>query len=805
MWAFGRGASIVALGCALAATQAEAQEAAATPVPAAAEPAAAAPPLEEIVVTAEFRSSKLQDTPLSISALSASQLETRSAVNVTSIGALVPNTTIAPLGAGYGSTIAAFIRGVGLGDNSLSFEPGVPIYVDDVYNGRPQGSLFDLLDLERVEVLRGPQGTLFGKNAIGGAVRLISKKPRGDGRGFIEATYGRFNRINVRGGIDLSIVPETLFLRVSASSKSADGYFKVLDYECVNGAGSLGQGTAPRVGVQPIKLGSAASGGHCVIDRLGDENVQSGRAALRYVGGSGFEINLIGDYTRQRQAGPADKYTVINPANGLISAWNSAVAVPLFGVPYDTRFLTNDPYTNYSRYNDPITNRSVPNINNLDHFGVSGTVDADLADAIHLKSVTAYRKFKNSYGRDSDGSPLPVNATLNIARHRQFTQEIQLTGKIADRLEYATGAFYYWGKDSDQGFDFLFPGVVYQNDAFDRQTTKSAAAFVHGIYAVTDKLNITGGLRYTHDEKNSTIYRATFGGRVIIDNAPVGQKINQWSPLAEVDYHWTPEIMTYALFSTGFRGGGFSPRPSNPSQIAPFGAEKLKNYEAGIKSELFDRRLRLNLAGFYQRYTQQQQSSNQFDSTGAVWFRVVNGGVSRMWGLEAELQARPTAAFHIDGTVGYLNYRRTDPQASNLCTEFSDGTPCYPIRTPRLNASAGMEYEFEAVGGTLLPRIDVTYQSKTWFATFQNLSPAFAATVIPPNKPAFGFQKGYALVNAQLSWTSADKDWKLTAYARNLFDKRYFYGKLSLVGAVGREQGLIAPPTEWGVTLRRNF
>jgi iron complex outermembrane receptor protein len=806
MWGPRRlGASIMALGCALAATQANAQTATpATPAPAdtAAAPAAG---LEEIVVTAEFRSSKLQDTPLSISAISAAQLETRSAINVTSIGSLVPNTTIAPLGAGYGSTIAAFIRGVGLGDNSLSFEPGVPIYVDDVYNGRPQGSLFDLLDLERVEVLRGPQGTLFGKNAIGGAVRLISKKPRGDGHGFIEATYGRFNRINVRGGVDLSLVPDALFLRVSASSKSADGYFKVLDYECVNGAGSLGQGTAPRVGVQPIKLGSAASGGNCVIDRLGDENVQSGRAALRYVGGGGFEINLIGDYTRQRQAGPADKYTVINPANGLVSNWNANVGVPLFGVPYDTRFLTNDPYTNYSRYNDPITNRSVPNINNLDHFGVSGTVDADLADAIHLKSVTAYRKFKNSYGRDSDGSPLPVNATFNIARHQQFTQEVQLTGKLFDRLEYATGGFYYWGKDSDQGFDFLFPGVSYQNDAFDRQTTKSAAAFVHGIYALTDKLNITGGLRFTHDDKNSTIYRATFGGRVIIDNAPVGQKINQWSPLAEVDYHWTPDIMTYALFSTGFRGGGFSPRPSNPTQIAPFGAEKLKNYEAGIKSELFDRRLRLNLAGFYQRYTQQQQSSNQFDSTGAVWFRVVNGGVSRMWGLEAELQARPTSRLHIDGTLGYLNYRRTDPQGSNLCTEFSDGSTCYPIRTPRINASGGIEYEFEALGGTFLPRVDVTYQSKTWFATFQNVSPAFAATVIRPNKPAFGFQNGYALVNAQLSWTSADKDWKLTAYARNLFDKRYFYGKLSLVGAVGREQGLIAPPTEWGVTLRRNF
>jgi iron complex outermembrane receptor protein len=162
------GASTIALGLVISAPV-RAQSSPVPPADTATDPVG----LEEIVVTAEFRESKLQDTPLAISALSATQLESRSAVNVTSIGSLVPNTTIAPLGAGYGSTIAAFIRGVGLGDNSLSFEPGVPIYVDDVYNGRPQGSLFDLLDLERVEVLRGPQGTLFGKNAIGGAVHAF--------------------------------------------------------------------------------------------------------------------------------------------------------------------------------------------------------------------------------------------------------------------------------------------------------------------------------------------------------------------------------------------------------------------------------------------------------------------------------------------------------------------------------------------------------------------------------------------------------------------------------------------------------
>src|SRR5262252_1544156 len=191
--------------------------------------------LQEVVVTAQFRETRLQNTPIAITAFTAENLEVRGIENVTQLDAFVPNAVIQPLGAGWGATMAAFIRGVGLGDNILSFEPGVPIYVDDVYIGRPQGAIFDLLDLERVEVLRGPQGTLFGKNAIGGTIRLISKKPQGDGSGSVQVTLGSFNRINARASADVSLIEDKVNARFSFSSKKADGYFNVLDYECVNG------------------------------------------------------------------------------------------------------------------------------------------------------------------------------------------------------------------------------------------------------------------------------------------------------------------------------------------------------------------------------------------------------------------------------------------------------------------------------------------------------------------------------------------------------------------------------------------
>ncbi len=204
--------------------------------------------LEEIVVTARFREENLQQTPLAITAITGDMLEARGATSTLDLDAFVPNAVIAPLGAGWGSTAAAFIRGIGLGDNSLSFEPGVPIYIDDVYHGRPQGAVLDLLDIERVEVLRGPQGTLFGKNTLGGAVRIISRKPRRRGTGFVDLQAGERDRLNFRGSYDFPIVEDKVFARISGSSKKQDGYHDILDYECVNGAGSLGLGGRRRRG-----------------------------------------------------------------------------------------------------------------------------------------------------------------------------------------------------------------------------------------------------------------------------------------------------------------------------------------------------------------------------------------------------------------------------------------------------------------------------------------------------------------------------------------------------------------------------
>ncbi len=402
----------------------------------------------------------------------------------------------------------------------------MPIYIDDVYHGRPQGAILDLLDLERVEILRGPQGTLFGKNAIGGTIRLVSRKPEGDNTGEAEVKFGSFDRIDLRGSYDIPLVADKVYARFSASSKQADGYFDILDYECVNGPGSLGGGgtgilpgathttfgiplplpaTAPinlhgQLGPQDIRTEDG-----CVVDRLGNENVQTGRAAFRWLASEKTEVNFIADITQMDQQGPSDKYTFLNPAFNFNQQFSNGVTRPVFNLPYDTRFITNDPYTGYHRFgSDPLFNRDVQNVNQMEHWGVSMTVDWELSDSMQFKSITSYREFENTFGRDSDGTPLPVDHTWDTSIHNQTTQEFQITGLAADgKLDWATGLFMYDADDSNQGWNFLYPFILSTNNHKDVQTIDSKAVFFHAHLQLHRRVQLDCG-RALHGRLEAT-------------------------------------------------------------------------------------------------------------------------------------------------------------------------------------------------------------------------------------------------------------------------------------------------------------
>jgi iron complex outermembrane receptor protein len=480
-------------------------------------------------------------------------------------------------------------------------------------------------------------------------------------------------------------------------------------------------------------------------------------------------------------------------------------------IAWDERFITPSLYTNYERFGDPLTltvasdgsvisPRQIPNINNLDHWGVSANFEWKLTDNIRLKSVTGYRRFSNQFGRDSDGSPLPVDMTYDDSRHRQFTEELQLTG-TAGSVDWAAGAFYYDAFDSNRGFGVLYPTFIYMQDQFDRQDTTNWAVFTQETFHVNDKLSITAGARYTHDKKDAIVFRSAFDGTgaIPIDNQFVPTSTTHTDYSLSFDYQWSPTLMTYLKYATGFKGGGFSPRPSDAVQTEPFKPEYLKTLELGVKSELLDRRLRFNGAIFFSRYLDQQSFAQQCDpGTGGPgeptcinWFREVNAGKARIWGIEGEILAQPVEGLRIESSFGYVDYNLYDNEGNALLLEGDncDGSRCYPTRTPKFNAALGMQYSFGTSGGaSITPRIDAQYQSKIYFNT-NNTGP----------------QDAYTLLNGRVTWESADKDWEIAAYGLNLSDKGYFNGKLSLVGFFGREQGNPGAPRTWGLSFKRNF
>jgi iron complex outermembrane receptor protein len=778
------------------------------------EPAAESGGLEEVVISARFREEPLQRTPLAVTAITGESLELRNATNVVDIGKFSPNVTINPLGAGYGPTLVANIRGVGLTDFKPVFEPGVPIYVDDVVLARSTGAVLDLLDLERVEVLRGPQGTLFGKNAAGGAIRMVSRKPTGDGPGFIEGTYGKYNRIDFRGAFETTLVQDKVFGRFSFSSKKRDGYVDVLDFACE----MTRLGTPGLAGTLPRDTAPRGSGNGCKIDEMGGEDVQAARAAFRFVASDDFEINLIGDVTDDNSKGPADKTLDIQTDGSLVllNRFNQQVAGPRYGVQFDKRFITNDPFTSYATFEDPINGLETPNISHVFHWGVSGTADWNISDALSMKVILAHRKFDAEFGRDTDGSPLPINHTFDRFVHEQDSAEVRFSGQLFGTFtDWTAGGFYFDATDFQPNFVILYPNETPAFpqaliDRIDNQESENWAVFLHTVNHLTDAMNLTVGVRYTNDEKEFTVIRSQQAdGSLLFPITTATAEASRTTPMASLSYQFNPTLNSYVSWQRGFRGGGFNPRPASAAQVTSFAPEDLDSYEVGLKSEWLDRRLRLNLAAFYVKYTDLQLPSVFVDANNAVTFPPLNAGKARMDGVELEFQANVFEGFHIDGAVGYLGFQyqdlgRADPDfiRNNSPPQLTPAQreqnaraapckECRPLRSPEWTGSLGLQYTAPLAGrGSLTFRTDASYQSRVFYSA-NNI---FRAS-----------QKAYTLVDANIGWTSEDDSWTVALSGTNLTDKLYLNGALDFMESLGTNEGQYGRPREWAVSVKRRF
>ena len=737
--------------------------------------------VDDIIVTAQFRSTNLQDTPLAITAMSGDQLAERSFSNIADVGKAAPSVTLRLGSSGYGKSTQAYIRGIGQTDFNFALEPAVGFYVDDVYHASLFGTSFDLLDLERVEILRGPQGTLFGKNSIGGAVRLISKKPTDHFEASVEGTYGSYDRVDLRGMLNIPLVADQLALRVSFASKERDGYVDRVDFACAYPelAGNL----TPTV---------SDHGNSCKVGTLGGESVRAGRAALRWTPAPTVEVNLVAEVIRDNSEAAADSLIHVNTAAASLAAYNTNRLIPTYGIPFDGRFIV-DPYVTFATYDSAFLGRKVPAVNTVHSESYSGDISWDITDNIQFKSITAYQTFNGRFTQNANNAPLPVALTDNLAGFEQFTQEFRFVGTaFNDMLDWAAGVFYFDGNSTLGGGAYL----AASNIAFDQNdSTESSnrSAFAHGVFHLTERFSLTAGLRYTKESKSYTFDRVNVPSGT--DFFPGGaftspeSRFNRFDYKLGVDYKVTDDVMVYGQFSTGFKGGGINPRPFTPAAAVPFGPETLEAYEIGIKSDLFDRLVRLNLAAYHSDYANLQLSANGFDNNGAPSIVIANAGNARINGIEAEMDIRPAPGFQINLSGSYTDFKIKDLGAA---AGVSGGPTLDSVApgVPEWKFSAGAQYEFDLAGaGSLTPRVDVYYQSKVFNEWTNN---------------PLAMQQGYTIANGRLTYNAPDDEWYAALSVTNMFDKFYYVNKFIQSGTY-IFTGQPSRPREWAITVGRRF
>ena len=693
---------------------------------------------EDIVVTARRRSENLLDVPIAVTAYSGEALERQGAIDITDLSDTTPNVTLENT-RGTNNSLSAFIRGVGQQDPVGGFEAGVGIYLDDVYLNRPQAAVLDIYDVERIEVLRGPQGTLYGRNTIGGAVKYVTRRLPSDPEIKLRANLGTYEQADAV---------------ISVSSPVAEGV---------------------KIGASLARLSRGGFGDNINLD--GVENYNKDVWAVR--GTVEFETlderlfaRISGDYTRDES----------DPRNGHRLIPSLFTGAPVLDDVFDTRAGLNDPDQKVKAY------------------GVSLNISAELSDLLTFRSISAWREDESFTPIDFDALPSEdVDVPARYA-NEQLSQEFQLLYE-GDRLQGLVG-FYYLDADARTTFDVILnttapllglPALNAATDGF--VNTETWSVFGDFTFDVTDQIAVSAGGRFTHDERRASILRQNkIGSSAIFGGTPVNlgppqtdfegkADFEEFTPRASISFKPTEDHMIYASYSKGFKGGGFDPRGN--ATITPdtngngvrefeeifdfflFEPETVDSYELGWKGSMFDRRLNVALAGFYADYKDVQiPGSVGVDANGDGIFEsfagvTTNAGKARFKGIELETLARiargfagPGSAVNFTGTLGYI-----DAEYQEFIVNNVDIADLRAIQnTPAWTLSGTLDGSVPAGPGLLTASTTVSYRSKT--NQFELPSP-------------FLDQPGYALWDASLVWTSDDERYTIGLHAKNITDKEY--------------------------------
>ncbi|MEO5706301.1 MAG: TonB-dependent receptor [Alteraurantiacibacter sp.] len=803
---------------------------------------------DTIVVTAQFREQNLQDTPLAITAVTAEMLEAKSQTDLATVADSAPNVQIRPQTAGFGPSVTASIRGIGQNDFNPAYEPGVGIYIDDIYYPSLTGAIFDTLDLDRVEILRGPQGTLSGRNSIGGAVKMYSSMPSGDSSGMVEGSFGSRDRISLRGVADFALT-DNLFMRISGVSKRQDGYVDQLDFGCVYPAGGTATFTQPVSGggTGVPQLVNPAGGEartlfteSCRVAKLGGTNYQAGRAILRFEPSESFDFTLIADYTDDNRTGVGQ---VLQTTRRKTSA---NILTPA-GLPFDDRFIcgrfcnfqvdgnsAGNPFVGGPGNGTPLVAVQGSNRTSYRGWGLSGQANIDVSDSMQIQSITGYREFDTQFFADGDISPARTGFGINNLSNWSFSQELRLNTEVTDTLFVTLGAYYFEQSstyDSIQDLRYVppYPLQFRQPDTIDAD---ARAVFANVGWEIMPDLNLNAGIRYTEETKEQNYFRYNLNGTINRFLDPVGAACgagfsgtdtndcngngnrtevlraltggvaaysgNKIDWRAALDYRFNDMFMVYASVATGFKGGGSNPRPFNAFQLLAFEPETLTAYEIGFKSDLFDHAVRLNVSAFQNQYNSIQVTVSPcplapgVDPVNATPSACrVNGGDAKIKGVEFELNAEPVDGFRIDASLSYLDFQYVSVAAGTGILLTDQGTGM-----PKWKWSFGAQYQIDLLGGagSITPRFDITHQATT-FTGFDGVGVNRLAQFLP----------AFTLANARLTWRNEDEDLSVALEVTNLTNEYYFYSVFDQRNNNGGRIVAPARPREWALTVRKEF
>lgn len=718
----------------------------APPVDQAATPATGAPDsdVQDIIVTAQRRATNLQQTPVAVTAISSGALERGNISSTQDLMQVVPSLQVSTQTAGDGGGSASFfLRGMGQQRSGNGSGPAVGVYVDDFYYPSLEGSIFDVVDLDSVEVLRGPQGTLFGRNTIGGAIRYISAQPQlGSLSGRVSGTYGSYNRTDITGTINLPL-GNIAALRVTAGHLQRDGFVRV-------------QSGGPDAGATKTDLV---------------------RAQLKIEPTSDLTINVSGLYDRSRLEGfTYDIPGPLTPVPGgtLPFAYNTFIA-PALGLP-----LYDDALKSTCFYCQP--GPSGREFSTTKYENLLGSVIWEIAPSITVKSLTGWQRIDNDSAYDLDGTPIPLyySGIVNM-KENVFSQELQMSGQaIAKRMNFIGGLFYYF--DSQPFQTQLTTAVVAAAPAANLppqdQVTRSYAAYVDMSFKVTDKLTVLGGYRHSIDDRHTSVPSASLSAK---------RSFNSDTWRAGLQYQWAPDVMTYVTASTGFRAGGFNQYQATINAVVPFEPETVRSYEAGARLQFLDHKLTINPTFFFYNWDQIQVQVVFFPPGSALSAVLLqNAGKAHGKGFELEWNLAPVSGLRLFGSLATLDLHYTSIGSATGITVDS------PLqRAPKLTWSLGGSYMTDlASAGSIALSANWSYQDK------QASTPTDSDRLLLPS---------YHLLTARIEWIDPSKTFSLAVFGTNLTKTHYYVGGVNYYSNVGAAHYDLGRPREFGVAGRVNF